>query len=301
MKNTGLFPGAVAKAANGGITLDLMLKEPTRIARYIADITALGMFTDRVFSTAGVEGGAILYDVALKSNILADDHTGIIAPGGNYPVIDSSDDDPAVKKIVKLGGKFAVTDEAAKRNDMTYLQRRAQRAANTMVYDLDSMGMEAIREALEAYDSSVIKVESGGWASVNKTAKNAQTAAKSIRADINKAFTEGRKSMMGYTYNLLALHPDDHLEFSNSFDNDDAESAFLKGKGLEVISTPLATKGEGWVIAEGQVGTMGVEEGITTVTYRDEDTDRTWTKTRALIAYAVTDPMAVIRLTNLGA
>ena len=107
--------------------------------------------------------------------------------------------------------------------------------------------------------------------------------------------------MMGYTYNLLALHPDDHLEFSNSFDNDDAESAFLKGKGLEVISTPLATKGEGWVIAEGQVGTMGVEEGITTITYRDEDTDRTWTKTRALIAYAVTDPMAVIRLTNLGA
>lgn len=299
-KNTGLFPGVAPTVADGVITLDMMLQEPTRIARYIADITALGMFTDRIFSTGEAKGGAILYEVALKNALLADDHNGVIAPGGNYPTVDVTTDAPKVIKTVKVGGKFSVTDEAAKRNDLTMMQRRAQRVANTMVYDLDGMGMQAVREALTAYDADIIKVESGGWATINKTKKLDQTAAKSIRADINKAFTEGRKSQMGYVYNLLALHPDDHLEFSNAFDDDEAETKFLQNKGLEVISSPLATKGEGWLIAEQQVGTMGVEEGITTTTYRDEDRDLTWTKTRAMLAYAVTDPLAVIKITGLG-
>lgn len=301
MKNSGIFPGAAPKVTADGITVDLMLKEPTRIARYIADITALGMFTNRIFSTGNAEGGAILYDVALKSTVVADDHTGIIPPGGAYPIIDASDGDPKVVKTVKVGGKFAITDEAQKRNDMATLQRRAQRVANTMVFDLDGMGMTAVNEALTAYDSDVLKVQSDGWVSLNKTKAAEKTAAKSIRADLNKAFAEGKKSQMGYVYNLLALHPDDELEFANAFDTDEAQATFLRSKGLEIISSPLAPKGEGWLIAEQQVGTMGVEEGITTTTYRDEDHDLSWTKTRAMLAYAVTDPLAVIKLTNLGA
>lgn len=301
MKNSGLFPGMSPKVTNDGITVDLMLKEPTRIARYIADVAALGMFTDRIFASSGAEGGAILYDVVTSNGALADDHTGIIPPGGSYPIIDASDGEPKVAKTDKVGGKFAVTDEAAKRNDMAGMQRRAKKVANTVMYDLDAMGMSAIKQALETYDSDIIKVESSGWVGINTTAKNAQTAAKSIRADFNKALVEGQKSQMGYVYNLLALHPDDYLQFTNSFVDDRAQADFLGSKKIEVISTPLAVKGEGWLMAEKQVGTIGVEEGITTITYREEDKDQTWTKTRAMLTYVVTDPLAVIKLTGLGA
>ncbi|AHI21599.1 major capsid protein [Corynebacterium phage Colleen] len=301
MLNTGFFPGEAPKVTADGITVSLMLKEPTRIARYISDITALGMFTDRIFAHGTAEGGAILYDVATKNAMLADDHMGIIAPGGNYPIVDASDGEPKVTKTKKLGGKFGITDEAASRNDMAYMQRRAQRVANTMVYDTDSQGLAAITAALAEYDSDIIKVESGGWESINKTAKSAQTAEKSIRADINKALAEGQKTLMGYQYDVLVLHTDDKLQYDNAFEDDVKAAALAASKGIEIIGSPLATKGEGWLIASNSVGTMGVESPVTSTPYRDEDHDLTWVKTRAIMAHAITDPLAVIRIQNLGA
>lgn len=300
MLNTGFYPGAAPKATDGAITVELMLRQPTRIARYISDITAVGMHSDRIFAHGSAEGGAILYDVALANQVLADDHTGVIAPGGVYPIIDASEGEPRVVQTQKIGGKFGITDEAAKRNDMAYLQRRAQKVANTMVFDLDQAGQAALDAALVEFSSDIVNVESSGWSTINKTTKANQTAEKSIRADLNKALTEGVKLQMGYIYDLLILHPDDDLEFMNSFADDAEATKLLGSKGLEKLVTPLATKGEAKIIASGIVGTMGVEEAISSTTYRDEDHDTTWTKTRAMMAYAVTDPLAIMKITGLG-
>ena len=278
-----------------------MLQEPARISKYIADITALKMFTDRLFGHSDAQGGAILYEVNTENQVLADDHTGIIAPGGEYPELDATPGEPKVAQVKKLGGKFSITDEAKARNDMALLQRRAQRISNTMVFDVDNNGMLAIKKAIQEYGSYIPKVESSGWVSMNKTEKLKQTAAKSIRAELNAALAAGEKTQMGYLYNLLVLHTDDALQLANTFDTNDAQDAFLKSQGLEVISSPLATPGEGLLVAEGQVGTIGMEEPISTATWRDEARDLTWTKVKAVLEHVVTDPMAMVRLTGLGA
>jgi hypothetical protein len=301
MKNSGFYPGAAPTVANGAITVDLMLQEPARISKYIADITALKMFTDRLFGHSDAQGGAILYEVNTENQMLADDHTGIIAPGGEYPELDATPGEPKVAQVKKLGGKFSITDEAKARNDMALLQRRAQRISNTMVFDVDNNGMLAIKKAIQEYGSYIPKVESSGWVSMNKTEKLKQTAAKSIRAELNAALAAGEKTQMGYLYNLLVLHTDDALQLANTFDTNDAQDAFLKSQGLEVISSPLATPGEGLLVAEGQVGTIGMEEPISTATWRDEARDLTWTKVKAVLEHVVTDPMAMVRLTGLGA
>ncbi|QGU03105.1 hypothetical protein CKALI_11305 [Corynebacterium kalinowskii] len=301
MLNSGFFPGEAPKVSDGGITVSLMLKQPKRIARYIADITALGLFTDRIFAHDSAEGGAILFDVVTKNSALADDHMGIIAPGGAYPIVDASDGEPKVKRTKKIGGKFGMTDEAQMRNDMATMQRRAQRVANTMVYDIDALGLETLTAALTEFDSDIVKVQSGGWATINKTAKSAQTAEKSIRADINKALAEGKKTLMGYNYDLLLLNTDDRFQFDTAFDDDGQAASFAASKGIEILDTPLLAPGEGLLIASGAVGTMGVESPIQSTTYRDEDHDTTWTKTRALMAHVVTDPLAMIRIQNIAA
>lgn len=300
MKNSGFYPAAAPQVKDGAITVDLMLQEPTRLTRYVADITRFKMFTDRLFSPGEAKGGALLYDVALANTALADDHMGIIAPGASHPVIDVSDGEPKITRVVKLGGKYGITDEAKDRNDMASLQRKATRVANQMVFDLDAMGITAVKDAFTSYDSDTIKVQSEGWASINKTAKSAATAAKSIRADINKAKVEGEKSLMGYVYNLLILHSDDYLEFTNSFETNEAQEKYLGSEGIEVISSPLATKGEGILAAEKQVGTIGIEKAMSTSTWYDEDKETTWAKTNARMVYAVTDPLAMIRLQNIG-
>lgn len=300
MKNTGFYPGAAPAVTNDGITVDLMLQQPERIARYIADLTAVGMFTDRIFSHTGVTGGALLYDVAIGNNLFADDQAGIIAPGASYPIIDASEGTPKTTMVDKIGGKFGVTDEAARRNDMNVLQRRAAKVANTMVRDLDALGVSALNKALTEYNSDIIEVQSAGWKKANTTKKADETKATSIRADINKANAEATKQQMGYTFDLLLLHPDDNLELENNFDDDQALDRFLGSKGLEVISSPLAKAGEGLLIASSQVGVMGVEQAISSTTWRDEDRDTTWTKTAAVMAYAVTDPQAIIRLTGIA-
>ena len=283
MKNSGFYPGAAPTVANGAITVDLMLQEPARISKYIADITALKMFTDRLFGHSDAQGGAILYEVNTENQVLADDHTGIIAPGGEYPELDATPGEPKVAQVKKLGGKFSITDEAKALNDMALLQRRAQRISNTMVFDVDNNGMLAIKKAIQEYGSYIPKVESSGWVSMNKTEKLKQTAAKSIRAELNAALAAGEKTQMGYLYNLLVLHTDDALQLANTF------------------SSPLATPGEGLLVAEGQVGTIGMEEPISTATWRDEARDLTWTKVKAVLEHVVTDPMAMVRLTGLGA
>lgn len=297
-----LFYPANAPEVNGdAITLDVMLKEPTRIARYISDITAAGLFTPKLFTTGGANGGAILYDVVTKNDLFTDDAMGEIAPGAVYPRVDAS---PAARKVVrtkKIGGAFDVTDEARNRNDITVIQRAGQKVANTMVRDVDALGINAIKDSLQTYSSDVISVDSDGWVKTNKVKASDVTKAQSIRADINKCLAEGKKTQLGYKYDLLIIHPDDKLQLSNSFDSDRAESEFLAAKGLTVVETPFIEAGKAWVAAGGQVGVMGVEEPISTVTYREENRDVTVTKTRAMVAFAVTDPVAVIQLNNLQA
>lgn len=304
MANNYLFyPGEEARVENGAITLDLLMKEPTRIARMVSTMVESWMFTDKLFAGNIVSGGSMVFNVITRedANILTEDEPGEIAPGANYPRLHVSSREPKTTRVKKIGGEFAMTDVAVKRNDEAYFSQANQRLARRMTHSVDSLGIEAIKAALKEYDSELIKVQSGGWAAIGKTKAADQVRAKSIRADLNKAANEVFKTGLVYNYDTLILNPDDHLNFLNAFETDTEANNFLGSKGLTVIPTPYIEAGKAWLAAGGQLGVMGVESPISTITYREESRDSTIIKTNATFGYAVTDPLALIQIENIGA
>jgi hypothetical protein len=109
------YPFGVPSVSGNSITIDLMLNEPTRITRYLADLSLRNMFSQEVFSTpGGVEGGALLYDVLTANDLFLDSTREVqnVEPGAEFPVVTTSRSAPSVALVEKFGGKFFITDEA---------------------------------------------------------------------------------------------------------------------------------------------------------------------------------------------
>lgn len=299
IKNPLFYPAESPQVNRNEYTVDTFLKEPTRISRYISDLAAVGLFTNKLFSTVSTQSGSLLYDVLTENDLFADDDLGVIAPGAAFPLLGVSSDAPRVKRTEKIGGAFAITDEARRRNDTAIIERSARKIANTMTRDIDRIGVATIKDAITEFDSQMVKIDSDGWVKKNSTKSAEQTALSTIRADINKALVEGEKLQLGYKYNLLLMHPDDYLQFANHFGDDVAQQNFVAARGVQIVTTPQLTAGEAWLAAGGQLGVMGVEKGISTNTYREHAYQREVVQTDALFAFAVTDPMALVRIRNL--
>lgn len=294
------FPFEAPTVSEGAFTVDLMLNQPQRISRYIADLTQESFLTPKLFSTTGATGGAIMFDVARKNDLYVDGGVGIVAPGGEFPVVSSSVADPEIRKVKKTGGKFKVTREARRRNDMSVIEREARKLANTIVQDTDATGVEAIYSALTKYDSDVVKVQSGGWAAAGKVKAADRVPAASIRADFIKAKAEGKKLKLGYSYDTLLVHPDDEANFQLAFEDDTKSAALLGAQGITLESSDAVKSGTALLVSGGTLGVMGVEDPLTTEVWEDKSIQSDWTQSFTSVAFGITDPLAIIQITGIG-
>lgn len=61
--NPTSYPLAGPQVSGDNITVSTLLAQPTRITRYLSDLSLRGFVSSRIFSTAsGVSGGAVIYD-----------------------------------------------------------------------------------------------------------------------------------------------------------------------------------------------------------------------------------------------
>lgn len=294
------YPLDGLEVVDKSITVDLMLKEPKRITRYVSDLAAKQLFAANIFTADSTEGGAIIFDQLTKNDVYASG-TAEVPAGGEFPIITTERDEPMIARVKKTGGKFKVTDEARKRNDQALVQRESRKLANTITRDTDAAALEALEAAHTALEGDALRVESGGWVAAGKATNATKTAAASARADILRAKAEGKKTELGYVYNLLVMTPEDDLALRIALETDDAVQAFFQANGLTPIVSARAELGVPKLVAGGTVGTMGVEDPLSTETYDDRSIQSEWVQSWTTVGFAVTDPFAIIELTNTQA
>ncbi|MEU3011062.1 major capsid protein [Nocardia asteroides] len=293
------FPLGVPSVSGNSITVDLMLKEPTRINRYISDIALQKFFADRIFATGGgVSGGALLYTQLTTNDLYATRDVQEIAPGAEFPELTFDRPEPKVATVKKIGGRFRVTDEARDRNDLSVIQNEGTKVGNNITRTIHARAIQALSDSVTAIGSDV-QITGVSWAdaaglTLTTTANNIQPA-----ADFAKASLKAETFELGGEFNLWIVNPQEMTNFQITYG--DRWRDVLTNNGVDMIASNRVTAGEAWVVQERMVGEMRFEQALKTVTYRDDSTESEWVQTSIRPVFAVTNPYAVLKVTGLAA
>ena len=83
-------PLAPPTVSGTSITVDTMLKQPTRITRLLMDMTLQRFVADRIFASAGgVTGGSVIYDSLEANDLYMSRDVERVAPGAEFPILTS--------------------------------------------------------------------------------------------------------------------------------------------------------------------------------------------------------------------
>ncbi len=292
------YPLGTPSVSGNNITVDLMLKEPTRINAFLSNIALKGYFAERVFSNGGgVSGGALVYSQLVANDLFPTRGGQRVAPGAEFPEVTFDRPEPKTAQVEKFGGKFRVTDEARDRNDLSAIQSEGVKLGNDVQRWLHA-------RALAELDASVTALSSEGtmsgtsWADATALTISTENKAALPAADLANLRKKAAQKELGTEYNLLILNPQ---EFANlSIIYGDAE-AWLRSQGFGVAVSNTVTAGTAYAVSEGLVGQVRYEQALKTVTYRDDRTESTWVQASIRPVFAVTNPYNAMQITGLAA
>lgn len=292
------YPLAAPTVSGTTITVEMMLEQPTRITRYISDITLQRFWFDRVFSAGGgVSGGSIIYDQLVANDLYPTRDVQNVEPGAEFPVITSDDPTPLVAKVEKFGGKAFITDEAVRRNDSGKLQRNLNKIGNAIVRKLHTKAI-AVLDAEIAARSSALSVVGNNWNTVVTGGSSQSNASLWPLADLGKVQTLAEKDELGVVYDTLLINPDQALALTNAYGPQ--WRALLREAGWDVVSTPRVAAGTAYVAEGGGVGEFRLEKGLSTETWREHKIQATWVQSDVAPVFVVTNPYSVRKLTGLA-
>jgi hypothetical protein len=271
------------------ITVDAMLRQPTRITRMIMDLTQERFIADRIFSGGGgVSGGAVVYDQATENELYLNRDVEQIAPAAEFPMIISDQLSPKVAEVEKWGAKTFVTDEARDRNDTAGFTKLMRQLANTFVRKLNQRAIATLDAALAGGSRNVT---GNSWGSYDPETDPPQ---QSPAYDFGRANMQSENEEMGIEYNLWLINPAEALNLTAIY------GTALNAPGMpSFYSSPRVTAGTAYVVAENQVGQSRIEKPLGSVTWREDKTERTWVQSSVRPLWFVDNLFAVLRFTGL--
>ena len=297
-QNAAAYPLAGPTVSGSTITVETMLNQPTRITRYLSDITLRNYISPLFFSTpGGVSGGAVIYDQLTLNDLFPTRDVQEVAPGAEFPNLSSENPTPKTAAVEKHGGKFFVTDEARDRNDQGVIQREGRKVINGMVRRQDARSIAVIDAALSEFPTQV--VSGSNWGTVVTGGSSQTNAALWPAADIARVQTLADTQELGVEIDTLILNPAQALQLRIVYGDD--LSSVLETYGIDNfrVSNRVAA-GTGYALAAGQPGEQRYEKALSTETWREAETQRTWVQTDARFVSYVTDPYSVFKLTGLA-
>ncbi len=283
--------------SGNNLTVDMALNQPTRITRMIMDLTLQRFIVDRVFTSAGgVSGGAVIYDQATVNELYLTRDVEQVSPGAEFPLVDSERPVPKVAEVEKWGGKVFITQEARDRNNVAGFTNKVRQLANTIVRKLNQRAIAELEASITASGQTTAgtnwsTVVTGGSSQSNNTLWPA--------ADFAKAWRLAEEDELGIQYTLWLLNPTQYATLVTIYGAAGLRD-LLSELGITIYVSNRVTAGTAYVVAEGQVGEMRLEQPLATETWYEEKTQRHWVQSSVRPVMYVTNPYSVLKFTGLA-
>ena len=296
--NSTSYPLAGPQVSGDKITVSTLLAQPTRITRYLSDLSLRGFVSSRIFSTAsGVSGGAVIYDQLTLNDLFPTRDVQSVGPGAEFPIVTSENQEPKVAAVEKFGGKFFVTDEAKTRNDTGVIQREGVKLINAITRKIDARAIVTL-DAEIAARAATQSMTGTNWSAVVTGGASQSNASAWPAADFAKAQLLADRQELGVTFNLWLLNPQQLAQLKLVYGSD--YSAVLSSYGIEAVASNRITAGTAYVLVAGAVGELRLEKPLTTETWREESRQITWVQSDVRPVMYVTDPYSVVKVTGLA-
>jgi hypothetical protein len=295
------YPLAAPTVSGTSVTVDTMLNQPTRITRYLSDLSIRGFWADQVFTpSGGVSGGAILYTQLTENALFVSSDRDVqnVEPGAEFPLVTFDRPAPLTKQVEKFGGKFFVTDEARDRNDPMMLRQGTQRLANTINRRIHTNAVNEIDAQITALGGSAQTATGNDWGSVVTGGSSQTNATGWPAADFNKVQLLADQKELGVVFDTWILNPINANEFKIAYGNE--WRSVLDDAGIRFVITNRVAAGTAYVFESGQVGELRVEKPLSTETWRDANgRQRTWIQSDVRPVMVITNPYGIAKVTGL--
>ena len=289
------YPLGSPSVVGNSLTVDLMLKEPTRINAYLSNIALKGYFAERIFTNGGgVSGGALVYNQLTDNDLFPTRSVQEVAPGGEFPEVTFDRPEPETAQVRKLGGKFRVTDEARDRNDLSAIQTEGVKLGNDVQRQLHSRALAELEANITAGNT----MAGQSWSDAVGLTISTESKGKLPAADLAVLRQKGFEKELGVEFNLLILNPQELANLEIIYGN---AAAWLQSQGMQYAVSNLVAPGTAYAVQEGLVGQVRYEQELRTATWRDDATESTWVQSSIRPVFAVTNPFSAMKITGLAA
>jgi hypothetical protein len=219
-----------------------------------------------------------------------------VAPGDEFPLVTGQRRAPKVAEVEKWGGKFYVTIEARDRLDASVFIRNVRQLANTIVRKINQRAVEVLEAAVQA---SPNRVKTGNnWSAVVTAGATASNSNVWPGFDFASAQLTAETEELGMVYDLWLLNPQEYLQLVRIYGPD--LDALLGSLGISIFVTNRVPAGTAYVLQEGQVGQMRVEQPLQTRQWYEEETERYWTQSSVRPLMFVDNRFAVLKYVGLA-
>lgn len=291
-------PLAAPTLAGNVVSLDLLLNNPSRVNRFIQAISLQKFAFPQLFADGGsISGGAVIYDQADVNQLYPLNNPEPVAPGAEFPIISDARVAPKVATVAKWGGKIFITDEARDRNDVLLWNRAMRKVANAMVKTIDAIALQAITAELTARPA--LSIAGNSWSAVVTNGATPTNTRLWPHANLATVLGTFDTDELGERPNILLINTLDDIQLGIIY-GIEGKRAMLDSFGLTEFVSNRVTAGAPIVATAGQVGEYKTEKPLGTVTWREEQTERTWVQTSVRNVFYVTNPFAMKRLTGVA-
>lgn len=286
----------------GVASVDFLLADPKRVTRSIARLALQKFMIDRIFSPAGtITGGAVVYEQATENDLYPNRDVEKVEAGDEFPVITFDSGSALTAQVEKFGGKFPVTDEAKRRNQLGRVTRAMNQVANVIVRKTQQRALSELQAAITANSRTA---SGNSWLDLGNALPNTVAPAGQVIGDLTAVEKANEDLELGYSYDLAIMNSQEWRNLRLAAGGTVANArALLADSGInDVWVTNRKTAGTVYWLSQGNVGELGYEVPLSTETWRDADgKQQDWFQTFVLPIMYVTDPFALLETTGHAA
>lgn len=289
------FYPARADYNDGVISVDEALNNPTTITERVAEVAARDLLVETIFSTDStpVQGGAVIFSKTTEKNFYTETDVTARQPGDEYGIVYRERPVAELARVEDYGGKFAVSDEARRRNDNVSFDNDVTVLANTVTRKLNQRAIETI-QAAEAAGETIVGAHTGAsWENVRIDGPSDLITPPIDRpiSMIANLFAIAESKELGIEYTKMLVSPRTRAEMLIAYGQD--LKPLLDTYGLELITSNFVPDDRSYLVDPGKAGFVKFEEPLTVTTWRDEHHRQTWVQAYAMPVMGITMPAAI--------